>query len=72
VYLISHLTGQQILIPIIIWWWPLSGGGKNRERLALNKQISHRFLTEMFNPKKLIEVKGKEKYCVEIPNISAA
>jgi hypothetical protein len=39
---------------------------KVRERLAVNKQISHRFPTEMFNLKKLNDVEGKEKYHVEV------
>jgi hypothetical protein len=33
---------------------------KFRERLAVNKQRSHRFHTERFNLKKLNEVEGKE------------
>jgi hypothetical protein len=39
---------------------------KVMERLAVNKQRSHRFHIEMFNLKKL--GKAKEKYCVEISN----
>jgi hypothetical protein len=39
---------------------------KVRERLALNKQRSHRFYMERFNMKKLNEVEGKEQYCVEV------
>jgi hypothetical protein len=45
---------------------------KVRERLRLNKQISHRFNMEMFNLKKLNKVNGKEKYCVEVSNKFAA
>jgi hypothetical protein len=37
---------------------------KVRERLAVNKQGSHRFHMESFNLKKLNEVEGKEQYCV--------
>jgi hypothetical protein len=45
---------------------------KVRERLAVNKQRSYRFHMERFNLKKLNEVKGKEKYCVEVSNRFAA
>jgi hypothetical protein len=43
-----------------------------RERLAVNKQRSHRFHMERFNLKKLNEVKGKEQYHVEAQNRFAA
>jgi hypothetical protein len=43
-----------------------------RERLAVNKQRSHKFHMERFNLKRLYEVQGKEKYCIEVPNRSAA
>jgi hypothetical protein len=33
---------------------------KVRERLAVNKQRSHRFHTERFNLQKLNEIEGKE------------
>jgi hypothetical protein len=39
---------------------------KVRERLAVNKQRSHRFHIEMFNLKELIEIDGKEKCHVEV------
>jgi hypothetical protein len=42
------------------------------ERLAVNKQRSHRFLMERFNLKKLYEVESKVKYHVEVLNRSAA
>jgi hypothetical protein len=45
---------------------------KVRERLAVNKQRSHRFLVERFNPKKLNEVESKEQFCVEVSNRFAA
>jgi hypothetical protein len=45
---------------------------KIRERLAVNKQGSHQFQMERFNLKKLNEVEGKEKYCVEVSNRFAA
>jgi hypothetical protein len=45
---------------------------KLRERLAVNKQISHRFHMMMFNLKELKEVQGKKKYCVEVSNRFAA
>jgi hypothetical protein len=41
---------------------------KARERLAVNKQRSHRFHMERFNLKKLNEVEGKEQFCVEVSN----
>jgi hypothetical protein len=44
---------------------------KFRERLAMNKQTSHRFHMEWFNRKKLNEVECKEK-CVEVSNRFAA
>jgi hypothetical protein len=37
-----------------------------RERLAVNKQRSHRFHMERFNLKKLNEVEAKEKYHAEV------
>jgi hypothetical protein len=46
--------------------------GKVRERLAVNKQRSHRFDMERFNPKKLNEVQGKEQFRVEVSNRFAA
>jgi hypothetical protein len=45
---------------------------KVKERLAVNKQRSHRFDMERYNLKKLSEVKGKEQYCVEVSNRFAA
>jgi hypothetical protein len=46
---------------------------KVRERLAVNKQRSHRFHMERFNlNKKLNKVEGKEKCCVEVSNRFAA
>jgi hypothetical protein len=41
---------------------------KVRERLAVNKQRSHRFHMERFNLKKLNDVEGKEQYQVEDSN----
>jgi hypothetical protein len=38
------------------------------ERLAVNKQRSHRFHMERFNLKKLNEVEGKEQFHVEVSN----
>jgi hypothetical protein len=43
-----------------------------RERLAVNKQRSHKFHMERFNLKKLNEVEDKEKYRVEVSNRIAA
>jgi hypothetical protein len=45
---------------------------KIRERLAVNKQGSHKFHMDRFILKKLNEVEGKEKYCVEVSNRFAA
>jgi hypothetical protein len=45
---------------------------KIRERIAVNKQGSHKFQMERFNLKKLNEVEGKEKYPVEVSNRFAA
>jgi hypothetical protein len=45
---------------------------KIRERLAVNKQGSHKFHMERFNIKQLNEVEGKEKYRVEVSNRFAA
>jgi hypothetical protein len=53
------LPGQQIVILMV---------GKVRERLAVNKQRSHRFHLERFNLKNFKEVEGKEQYHVEVPN----
>jgi hypothetical protein len=41
-----------------------------RERLAVNKQRSHRFHMGRFNLKKINEVEGKEKYSVQVSNYS--
>jgi hypothetical protein len=41
---------------------------KVREKLAVNKQRSHRFLMKRFHLKKLNEIVGKEKYHVEVSN----
>jgi hypothetical protein len=45
---------------------------KVRERLAVNKQRSHRFQRERFDLKKLNEIESKEQYCVEASNRFAA
>jgi hypothetical protein len=45
---------------------------KVRERLAVTKQMTHRFHMERFNLKKLNEVEGKEQYHIEISNKFAA
>jgi hypothetical protein len=45
---------------------------KVRERIAVNKQRSHRFHMERFNLKKLNEVEGKEQFRVEVSNRFAA
>jgi hypothetical protein len=37
-----------------------------RERIAVNKQGSHKYHMERFNLKNLNEVEGKEKYYVEV------
>jgi hypothetical protein len=62
----DHL-GQQIVVVTIMWWRK-----KVRERLAVNKQRSHRFHVERFNLKKLNEVEGKEQFRVEVSNSFAA
>jgi hypothetical protein len=45
---------------------------KVRERLAVNKQRSQRFLREKFKHKKLNEIEGKEQFRVEVSNSFAA
>jgi hypothetical protein len=55
-------SGQQIVIVLVKVW----------ETLAVNKQRSHRYHMEMFNFKKLNEVKSKEQVCVDISNRFAA
>jgi hypothetical protein len=45
---------------------------KVRERLTVSKQGLYRFHMERFNLKKLNEIEGEEKYCVEISNRFAA
>jgi hypothetical protein len=45
---------------------------KVKERLAVNKQRSHRFHMERFNLKKLNEVEGKEQFRVKVSNRFAA
>jgi hypothetical protein len=58
-------SGQLTVIRTTIWWW-------QRGRIAVNKQGSHTFHKEWFSLKKLNEVEGKEKYCVEVSNRFAA
>jgi hypothetical protein len=41
---------------------------KIRERLAVNKQVSHTFHTDRFNLKKLNEVEVNNYYRVEVSN----
>jgi hypothetical protein len=41
---------------------------KDRDRLVVNKQRSHRFDTERFNLKKLNQVEGKEQFRIEVSN----
>jgi hypothetical protein len=55
-------SGQQTVL------MTTSGGGKIKERLAVDKQRSHRFHMERFNLKKLNEVEGKEQCRVEVSN----
>jgi hypothetical protein len=45
---------------------------KVMERLAVNRQRSHRFNMERFDLKKLNEVEGKEQFRVEVSNKFAA
>jgi hypothetical protein len=45
---------------------------KVRERLAVNKQRSHRLYMARFNLKKLNEVEGKEQFRVEVSDRFAA
>jgi hypothetical protein len=45
---------------------------KNKKRLAVSKQTTHRFLGKKFNVKKLKEVNNREQYRVEISNRFAA
>jgi hypothetical protein len=45
---------------------------KNRKRLAVGKQTTHRVHMERFNLKKLSKVEGKERYHVEISKRFAA
>jgi hypothetical protein len=45
---------------------------KVRERLAMNKQRSHRFHMDWFNLKKINEVDDKDRYRVEVSNRFAA
>jgi hypothetical protein len=45
---------------------------RERERLTVNKQRSHRFDMEKFNLKKLNDVEGKEQFRVEVSNRFAA
>jgi phosphomevalonate kinase len=63
-----HHSGQQIVIVTTNYLVVT----KVRERLAMNKQRSQRFLMERFNLKKLNDVEGKEQFRVEISNRFAA
>jgi hypothetical protein len=53
----SDHSGQQTVIS-------LSCGGKDRDRLTVNKRRSHRFHMERFNFKKINKAEGEEKYLV--------
>jgi hypothetical protein len=57
-------SGQQIVIVTTHYLVVV----KVRERLAVNKQRSHRFDMERFNLKKLNDVESKEQFCVEVSN----
>jgi hypothetical protein len=61
----SYRSGEQIVVP-------LSGRGRFRERLAVNKETMKRFNLERFNIKKLNKVRGKEQHWVKISNRFAA
>jgi hypothetical protein len=50
----------------------LMTGLRDRQRLTMNKQRSHRFHMEIFNLKKLNEAEGKEMYRAEVSNRFAA
>jgi hypothetical protein len=41
---------------------------KIKERIAVNKYVSHKFHTDRFNLKMLNEVEGKKKYRVKVSN----
>jgi hypothetical protein len=60
-------TGQQI---VMLTQYLVAA--KDRERLAVNKQKSHRFRMQRFILKKLNEIEGKEQYRVEVSNKFAA
>jgi hypothetical protein len=55
-YFVFEHTGQQIVM------------AKFMERLAVNKQRSHKFHMERFILKELNKVEGKEQVCVEASN----
>jgi hypothetical protein len=46
--------------------------GKLRERLAVNKERSHRFHMEGIHYQEVKQVEGKEQYCIEVSNRFAA
>jgi hypothetical protein len=62
----SDHSGQQIVIRTTVWLWQV------RERLAVNKQGSHKFQMERFNLKKINDVESKAKYLIEVSNRFAA
>jgi hypothetical protein len=61
-------SGQQIVILTTVCLVVAKVG----ERLAVNKQRSHRFHMERFNLKKLNDVEGKEQFRVKVSNRFAA
>jgi hypothetical protein len=61
----NHLGQSIVIVTILVV-------AKFRERLAVNKQRSHRFHIERFSLKKLNDVEGKEQFRVEVSNGFAA
>jgi hypothetical protein len=50
-----------------IWWWQ-----KFQEKLAVNRQTTHRVHMGRFSLNKLSKVEGREQYHVEVSNRFAA
>jgi hypothetical protein len=46
----------------------VSGKSHGENKVTVNKEGSYRFQVERFNLKKLNDVRGKEKYHVEVSN----
>jgi hypothetical protein len=69
-YSITQISGSSATwpTPVLITVSCILVYAEVRERLAVNKQISHTFHMERLNLKKLNEIEGREQFIVEVSN----